>query len=38
MALSGSIPIELPGRAVISVEALFVPSAFGNSGLTKDSK
>jgi hypothetical protein len=27
-----------PRRAVIRVEALFVPSAFGNSGLTKDSK
>jgi transposase len=38
MAPSGSIHIELPGRAVTSVEALFVPSAFGNSGLTKDSK
>ena len=38
MAPSGSIHIESPGRAVISVEALIVPSAFGNSGLTKDSK
>jgi transposase len=38
MAPSGSIHIELPGRAVISVEALFVPSALGNSGLTKGSK